>query len=89
MRGRRLLVHCGLVLATLLVTSSAQAAFVTFVLANPANANEVALVGEQIFAIGEASSITNSLSETSAPSRSTDSLAGLAIRPSRLLEASG
>jgi hypothetical protein len=43
---------CGLVLGTVLASSSAQAGFVTFVLANPANANEVALVGEQIFAIG-------------------------------------
>jgi hypothetical protein len=42
----------GLVLGILLVSSSAQAGFVTFVLANPANPNEVAFVGEQIFAIG-------------------------------------
>lgn len=52
MRRKKLSLCCGFVLATLLVTSSAQAAFVTFVLTNPANANEVALVGEQIFAIG-------------------------------------
>ena len=41
-----------LLLCLFLAGSSAQAGFVTFVLSNPANPNEVALVGEQIFAIG-------------------------------------
>jgi hypothetical protein len=52
MRRKKLSLCCGFVLATLLVSSSAQAAFVTFFLTNPNNANEVALVGEQIFLAG-------------------------------------